>query len=229
MKKYAIIVAGGSGTRMDSTTPKQFLDLAGKPILMHTIDAFYLANMDIDIIVVLPDNQKEHWNELCDKHEFTTPHRLTTGGKERYHSVKNGLKLTEPDSLVAVHDGVRPLVSIRIIHTAYKLAEEYGIAIPTITPTESVRMMEEPETVTVDRNRIRIIQTPQAFKTNILTEAYRQPYRKEFTDDASIVEYANHPITLFHGSEENIKITTLLDLKIAKTILLHQFESLLPL
>lgn len=220
MKKYAIIVAGGKGLRMGQDLPKQFISVAEKPILMHTLDAFHRVNPEIILILVLPKEQFEYWTALCELYNFSTPHEVTEGGATRFHSVKNGLKLVPSDSLVAVHDGVRPFVSASVIEEAYHGAARHGGVIPVIDMVDSVRRIDETqESHPVDREKLKLVQTPQVFQSNLLHEAYQLPYDKLFTDDASVFEAAGHTVRCIPGNRENIKITTPFDLLIAEALI----------
>ncbi len=215
MNKYIIIVAGGSGSRMQSKIPKQFLLLADKPILMHTINVFKNFDKKCKIVLVLPENNLQYWEKLCAEYHFETAHEIVKGGKTRFHSVLNGLNAIEEDALVAVHDGVRPLVSISTIRECFTTAEEKGNAIPVILLNDSIRKINITESHAVERKNYRLVQTPQCFKTELLKKAYTQKYSDHFTDDASVVEGLGVKINLVQGNLENIKITTETDLKIA--------------
>lgn len=217
MNKYAIIVAGGSGERMNAGIPKQFILLNSKPILMHTINAFYQA-CDIEIIVVLPESNINKWEELCKTHDFRTAHKVVYGGKERFHSVKNGLKECTNSGLVAVHDGVRPFVDKNLIENAFSLAEQVKSAIPVIEVNETLRQIENGDSRTVERSNFRLVQTPQVFEIELLRKAYDVEYNQSFTDDASVVEHMGVKIKLIEGDRRNIKITTPSDLIIANAI-----------
>ena len=219
MKKYIIIVAGGSGIRMNSTIPKQFIELQGRPILMHTIEKFANTISDIEIIVVLAKQLSDEWKQLCIKHKFTIPHQLTDGGETRFHSVNNGLALVPETCLVGVHDAARPLVNKQTIIKAFETAEQKGNASPAIPVSESIREVEGEKNKAVDRNNYFIIQTPQCFQTNLLKKAFLQTYRPEFTDDASVLEAMGEKINLIEGNLENIKITTSQDLLIAEALM----------
>lgn len=219
-RRIALIVAGGSGLRMRTDIPKQFLLINGKPILMHTLNVFSNISSIEEIILVLPENQIEHWQSLCIEYDFKVNHTITKGGDTRYHSVKNGLmQISNSDSLVAIHDGVRPLVSKDVIENCFATAEKYGNAIPVIKPVESVRMVEGSKSYITDREKVRLVQTPQVFKFSIISRGYESPYHPAFTDDASVIEFMGEKIQLVEGNRENIKITTPLDLKIAETLL----------
>lgn len=219
MKKYVIIVAGGKGKRMHTETPKQFLQVAGKPVLMHTIEKFTDFADNIIIHLVLPSPYIDFWKSLCHRFDFTVSHTLIEGGDSRFFSVKNGLQDIDPGCLVAVHDGVRPLVSFDTIQRVFKTAEKKGNAIPVVKVNESVRKLKENGSAPVNRQHYRLIQTPQCFQSKILLKAYRQDYREEFTDDAMVVEALGEKINLVDGNFENIKITRPSDLKIAESFL----------
>lgn len=221
--KYALIVAGGSGTRMGSDIPKQFLLLRGEPILMHTLRVFQTLPSISEIILVLPESQIEFWNELCKKHRFDIKHTLVKGGDTRFQSVSNGLeKVVDPNSLVAIHDGVRPLVSIEVVESCFKVAELHGCAIPVIKPVESVRLADKTSSYPIDRDKVYLVQTPQVFKTSIIKRCYQTQWQPSFTDDASVAEFSGEKIHLVEGNRENIKITTPQDLSIAEVLLQSQ-------
>ena len=223
---YIIIVAGGKGLRMGGEVPKQYLPVGDVPILMRTLQAFHEADEDMGIILVLPADQQEYWEQLCAEHQFTVPHRLAVGGETRFHSVQNGLELVpdDADGVVGVHDGVRPFVSEEVIHRCFDAAREHGAVVPVIPIVETVRqLLPEGDSLTVDRDLYRLVQTPQVFRISLLKEAYRQPYRPEFTDDASVVEELGYRIALVAGNRENIKITTPSDLQYAE-ILIHNSQ-----
>lgn len=218
-KKYAVVVAGGKGVRMGGDTPKQFMELAGRPLLMHTIEAFYRFSPEINIIVVLPGSQLDHWQELCRKNNFKIPFRAVEGGASRFQSVKNGLKHIESDGLVAVHDGVRPLISVELIGASFDCAALHGSAVAAVPLKESIRLVDKDATRAVDRATYRMIQTPQTFKVSVLKEAYELEEDDSLTDDASVVERTGQKISLFEGSYFNIKVTTREDLAIAEQLL----------
>jgi 2-C-methyl-D-erythritol 4-phosphate cytidylyltransferase len=204
---------------MGGEVPKQYLPVGGVPILMRTLQTFHEADEDMDIILVLPKDQQEYWEQLCAEYRFTVPHRLTVGGETRFHSVQNGLALVPDDAegVVGVHDGVRPFVSKEVIHHCYDAALEQGAVVPVVPVVETVRqLLPEGDSLTVDRNLYRLVQTPQVFRITLLKEAYRQPYRPEFTDDASVVEELGHRVALVDGNRENIKITTPSDIQYAE-------------
>jgi 2-C-methyl-D-erythritol 4-phosphate cytidylyltransferase len=218
MNLFALIVAGGTGTRMGTEIPKQFLEIAGKPVLMHTIERFHTFNKSIKIITVLPENQFGFWKELQKKYSFTISQTLAAGGTSRYVSVKNGLKEVDDNGLVAVHDGVRPLVSIETIKRCFADAEIFGNAIPVISPSDSLRMITEQGNMPVNRNFLKIIQTPQVFNAKLIRKAYLQDYSPDFTDDATLLEKTGESIHLVEGNRENIKITNPEDLIIAEAL-----------
>ena len=220
--QYVVIVAGGSGSRMKSTLAKQFIELAGKPILMRTIEVFYRFNPAIIIVVVLPHDQISFWKELCQKHGFTIDHEIIEGGETRFHSVKNGLSAVSEDGLVAIHDGVRPLVSLETIARCFEKASACGNAVPCIPVYESVRSVHGDNTSIVDRKNLRLIQTPQIFSSSLIKEAYKQAAGADFTDDASVLERMGHVVHLVEGNRENIKITDPLDLAYAEHFLTLQ-------
>lgn len=220
MTHYALIVAGGKGLRMGTELPKQFLPIGGRPVLMRTLEAFYVCNSEIKIILVLPHSQQDFWLELCRKHCFNIPHRIADGGETRFHSVKNGLALVETPALVGVHDGVRPFVSSEVIERCYAEAQIRRAVVPCIGVVETVRHLQAAGgSVTVPRDEYRLVQTPQVFDAALLKEAYEQPYTPRFTDDASVVEAMGVPVALTEGNRENIKITTPFDLKVASALL----------
>lgn len=223
MKKYVIVVAGGKGLRMGGEIPKQFLPVGGRPVLMRTIEAFFQSVPDIGIVLVLPHEQQEYWKELCRQYDFRIPCTLADGGRTRFHSVQNGLKAVpdgEKEALVAVHDGVRPFVSPQVIRTCFDEAARHGAVVPVLDMVDSVRRLsEEGGSVAVDRSQLKLVQTPQTFRADILKKAYDQDFTELFTDDASVVEASGIPVTLVAGNRENIKITTPFDLKIAEALL----------
>ena len=218
MNKYVIIVAGGQGNRMGTQIPKQFLLLNGKPVLMHTISRFFQYNADINIVLILPASQFDYWNKLCITYNFSIPHKITTGGTNRFQSVKNGLELIETGGLTAVHDGVRPLVSIETITRCFDCAAKNGSAIPVTMPVESIRKVSGNNSYSCLRDEFRLVQTPQIFDTSLLKRCYEQPYNESFTDDASVVEAMGNTIHLVEGNRENIKITSPLDLLLGEAI-----------
>ncbi|MGD9977393.1 MAG: 2-C-methyl-D-erythritol 4-phosphate cytidylyltransferase [Bacteroidales bacterium] len=221
VKRYVIIVAGGSGIRMGIGTPKQFVELEQKPILMHTISVFAgLSNLP-EIIVALPEVHIERWKELCQQHRFAARHKIVAGGNERFYSVKNGLNLVDDlNSVVAIHDGVRPLVSVAVVETCYRVAGQKGNAVPAIRPVESVRIEgNNGYSTSFPRHNVLLVQTPQVFRANLIKRCYDVPYNPNFTDDASVVEASGERIFTVEGNPENIKITTQSDLLTAGILL----------
>jgi 2-C-methyl-D-erythritol 4-phosphate cytidylyltransferase len=219
MQLYVVIVAGGSGKRMGAEIPKQFLELAGRPVLMHTIERFKSFNETIEIITVLPENQIRHWCDLQEKYSFEVPQTLVKGGSHRFFSVRNGLKFVSVPGLVAIHDGVRPFVSIDTIKRCFDTAEKLGNAIPAISPTESLRILTDQGSLPVNRFHVKQIQTPQVFSAELIKKAYQQEYSPEFTDDATVLEKCGEKINLIEGNRENIKITNPEDLLISTALL----------
>lgn len=220
MRKYAIIVAGGKGERMGENIPKQFLELNGKPILMHTIEKFHSTFPELKIILALPENQFDFWEELCYKFGFTNiSHEIIVGGKTRFHSVQNALNLVDEDGIVAVHDGVRPLVSKATIISCFTTAQQYGNAIPVVDVVDSLRYVNKTENKAVKRACYKIVQTPQCFQTALIKKAYQQEFTDAFTDDASVVEATGEKIHLVAGNKENIKITSPEDLVVAEALI----------
>lgn len=214
-----IIVAGGKGERMNADVPKQFLEIHRKPILMHTIEAFYRYDNQISIIVVLPFAQIDFWKELCQKHHFAVSYQIVAGGETRFHSVKNGLNLADENSLIAVHDGVRPLVSRDTISRCFENAARCRAVVPVTDLVDSIRYSDEKENHACDRSKYKLVQTPQVFDGNLLKKAYKQDFSPAFTDDASVVEALGTKIHLVEGNSENIKITTNFDLKLAELMM----------
>lgn len=225
MKQFAVIVAGGSGSRMNTEVPKQYLPVNGLPVLMHTINAFHNYSQALDIIVVLPPKDIELWEELCEKYEFNLPVKIAPGGETRFQSVRNGLARIDSDGIVAIHDGVRPLVNKEIIAASYEIAALHGSAIAAVRLKESIRVTDKDQTKMADRSKYRIIQTPQTFQVSLIKDAYEITEDPQFTDDASVLEKSGHKISLFEGSYKNIKITTPEDLIIAEAFLKNQAKN----
>ncbi len=221
MKKYAIIVAAGSGTRMDTAIPKQFLPLGNSTILMQTINKFYTYDIDIEILVVLNESQFANWKQLCRQYKFEIPHKIIGGGATRFNSVQNALSLVENESLVAIHDGVRPFVSKATLDRCFNSAVLHSCIIPVIPIKDSIRKLNNGNSKAVERNAYIAVQTPQVFWGNVIKKSYAQPYCDKFTDDASVAEALGYPITLVDGNIENIKITTQFDLKIAEILIIN--------
>ncbi len=225
MKKFAVLVAGGNGTRMNSAVPKQFLLLHDKPVLFYTINSFLEAFADIEIILVLPFDYIETGKDIIHKY-FNNQSNIiiASGGETRFHSVQNGLKLVNSDSVVFVHDAVRCLVTPNLIKKSFEEAIKSGSAIPYITSRDSVRLLKEVKSETTDRNNIALIQTPQVFLSNILLPAFNVLYDERFTDEATVVESYGVNVSLVTGEETNIKITNPIDLAVAEKILEQRFE-----
>jgi 2-C-methyl-D-erythritol 4-phosphate cytidylyltransferase len=220
-QNYVIIVAGGSGTRMQSAVPKQFLLLNGKPVLMHTAEAFYNSKTKPEIILVLPSSFHAYWMQLCKEHNFSIPHQLVNGGETRFHSVKNGLDSINDDieAVIAVHDAVRPLTSTQIIDESFTYAAKHGNAITAVKSRDSVRQFNNSTSTHLLRDEIYLVQTPQTFQSVQIKKGYLQPYNAKFTDDASVIEQAGFPIHLIEGSYQNIKITFPEDIAIAELVM----------
>lgn len=223
MKKYVIIVAGGKGLRMGGEIPKQFLPIGGKPVLMRTVEAFYQADTETGIVLVLPKEQQDYWKELCRQYDFRISYTLADGGRTRFHSVQNGLQAVPEegtDVLIAVHDGVRPFVSSQVVRACFDEAACQGAVVPVLDMVDSVRQLSaDGSSMAVDRSRLKLVQTPQTFRADVLKKAYSQDFTELFTDDASVVEASGVPVALVPGNRENIKITTPFDLKIAEALL----------
>ena len=222
-QKFANVVAGGSGSRMGSTVPKQFVLIGQRPILMRTIERFVQAEPTVQIVLVLPVAQIRTWNELCEQHDFRAKLSVVPGGDTRFQSVRNGLKhITAAEGVVAIHDGVRPFVSLKTIQEGYQVAIERGNAVAAVLPKDSVRLFNLAHSRALDRAEVRLVQTPQTFDLALLRLAFEQTESAAFTDDASVVESAGHTIHLIEGSYHNIKITTPDDLLIAEAFLANQ-------
>lgn len=209
-------MAGGSGSRMQSDIPKQFMLLNGKPVIMHTIEAFYQSDIHPEIILVLNSGFHDYWSNLCRKFRFTIPHKLVHGGKQRFDSVKNGINSISDEGIVSIHDAVRPLVSNELICRTFRVAEGSGSAIAAIKSKDSVRQKQDNKTVPLNRDEIYLIQTPQTFRSELLRKAYQQEYNSEFTDDATVVEQSGIQVKLTEGDLKNIKITFPEDILLAE-------------
>ena len=220
MKRYAIIVAGGKGSRMGADIPKQFLLLNSKPVLMHTIERFLKFDSSIEIILVLPAEQFDFWDDLCQEYAFNLPVRLTKGGDTRFGSVYNGLScITESEGIVAIHDGVRPLVSDDTLDRCFSMAFDNETAVPVVGMVDSVRRVTAKGSEPENRDLLYMVQTPQVFNLQVIKRAYQQQYADKFTDDASVVELMGFAINLVEGNRENIKITTPGDMLIARAFI----------
>jgi 2-C-methyl-D-erythritol 4-phosphate cytidylyltransferase len=219
MKKYAVIVAAGSGTRMGGNTPKQFLLVNNKPVLYYTLQTFLNAFADIQIILVLPVDFTDMGQEIIDAYFDGEKIKVTAGGDTRFQSVKNGLQIIEDDAIVFVHDGVRCLLTENLIHRCYAEAVNSGTAIPVIVSRDSVRIIGEEGNDAIDRNKVMLVQTPQTFHSKILLPAFQIDYKEKFTDEATVVEAYGMKVTLVEGEENNIKITKPVDLLVAERII----------
>lgn len=220
MKKIALIVAGGSGSRMNSDTPKQFLLLKNRPVLYYSIKSFLDAFDDLEIILVLPEEHISLGQEIIDGYFDRSKFKITAGGRTRFHSVKNGLSLVhEDEAIIFVHDGVRCLITPALIKNCYEAALKSGTAIPVISCRDSVRMLTSNGNKVVNRNKVKLVQTPQTFHSKILLPAFAIDYKDQFTDEATVVEAYGMKVTLVEGEINNIKITTQEDLLLAEHIL----------
>jgi 2-C-methyl-D-erythritol 4-phosphate cytidylyltransferase len=219
MKKIAVIVAGGIGTRMNSSIPKQFLLLNGKPILYYTIDTFLKSYDDLEVILVFPEEYIAAGQEIIDAFFDYSRIKITVGGRTRFHSVQNGLQMIKEECIIFVHDGVRCLLTKELIHRCYAAAVENGTAIPVITSKDSVRLITLASNEIIDRTKIRLVQTPQTFHSKILLPAFNIDFKDKFTDEASVVEAFGIKVALIEGEEYNTKITTPFDLMIAEKII----------
>lgn len=216
MNRFVIIVAGGQGLRMGNDIPKQFLEIAGLPILMHTIKKFTDFDPFINIVIPMHGSHIGYWGEQCIKYRFDKKHRVVEGGETRFHSVRNGLNsINEKEGFVAIHDAVRPLVANETIQRCFEKAELKGNAIPVVEIVDTVRMLDGEQIRIVDRNLLKRVQTPQVFSLQMLKEAYLQPYHSSFTDDAAVIESMGYEVQLVDGNKENIKITEPQDLLFA--------------
>lgn len=222
MNKVAVIVAGGSGTRMESTLPKQFILLKDKPVLYYTLKTFLDAYEDLQIILVLPVDYTDMGQEIIDAWFDKDRIRITAGGDTRFQSVKNGLALVEDETIIFVHDAVRCLLTTNLIHRCYDQAVETGTAIPVIMSRDSVRLINEEGNEAYDRNKVMLVQTPQTFHSKILLPAFQIDYKDKFTDEATVVEAYGMKVMLVEGEEKNLKITTPIDLQVAEMIMSSQ-------
>jgi len=221
MKHHVIIVAGGSGIRLNSALPKQFMLLLGRPVLMHTIIQFHNADPEFNIILVLPLSHQQTWKDLVSEHEFHIPHLVVTGGETRFHSVKNGLDTltASDDSIVAVHDGVRPMLSTELILQCFSVAQASGSAVPVIPLTDSIRQVNHAGNTALSRENLKLVQTPQCFRTADIKTAFSTAYSPGFTDCASVLEASGFVISLTEGEQDNFKITTQKDLWLAEHLM----------
>jgi 2-C-methyl-D-erythritol 4-phosphate cytidylyltransferase len=218
MKKFAVIVAAGSGLRMGGTTPKQFLLINKKPVLYYTLQTFLNAFADIQIVLVLPVDYTDMGQEIIDAYFDSEKIKVTAGGDTRFQSVKKGLELVEDDSIIFVHDGVRCLLTEDLIHRCYASAVQSGTAVPVVVSSDSVRIAHDEGNDAIDRNKVMLVQTPQTFHSKILLPAFQIDYKEKFTDEATVVEAYGMKVTLVKGEENNIKITRPIDILIAEKI-----------
>ena len=224
-KRGVIIVAGGSGRRMGGALPKQFMMLDNEPILARSINRMHEALPAAEIVVVLPEEHVELWKNIAARFDVAR-HKIALGGKERFHSVKNGLAaLSDEVAIVGIHDAVRPLASKKLIIKLFLEAENNTAVIPVVAPIDSYRIVESDNSRIIDRSALRMVQTPQVFQAEALRKAYEQPFSSTFTDDASVMEAAGHKVTLVEGERENIKITTPSDMLIAEAIINAESET----
>lgn len=218
-KQAVIFVAGGTGTRMGSPLPKQFLTLNNTPILIHTLRNFFAFNRNFEMVVVMHHDYISFWKDLCLQFEDVPEHTVVAGGEERFHSVKNGLNaLSESVNCVAVHDAVRPLVSHETLTRCFNALNEHNAVVPAIPINDSIREVHGVLNKSVDRSLYKRIQTPQCFESTMLKEAYSKPFSPLFTDDASVVEANGHSVFLVEGNLENIKITSPIDLIVGESL-----------
>ncbi|MBS1603642.1 MAG: 2-C-methyl-D-erythritol 4-phosphate cytidylyltransferase [Bacteroidetes bacterium] len=219
MKKYAVIVAGGSGSRMGAAVPKQFLLLKDKPVLWYTLETFLAAYEDMEVVLVVPAEHVEAAKGVVDATRAPERVRLAVGGNTRFDSVRKGLEMIGEESVVFVQDGVRCLTSGALVRRCYEQAVRLGSAIPVVSSKDSVRLVKGDGSIVVDRSLVKLVQTPQTFLSSILLPSYRVEYREEFTDEATVVEASGHAVHLVEGEVNNIKITTPLDMLVAERLL----------
>lgn len=219
MHRSTIIVAGGSGKRLGGPVPKQFQTVKGRPLLMWTIEAFHRFDPSMQLIVVLPQTHFDIWKALCMGHRFFIEHEVVAGGEQRWHSVKAGLEKVEGDGLVAVHDGVRPLVSTELIARCFDAADKHAAAIPVVPVVPSIRETTAEGSRALDRSKLLAVQTPQCFHTDLLRKAFEQPYDPTFTDEATLVERLGMRVALVEGEENNIKVTAAMDMRLIEALL----------
>lgn len=223
MKKYAVIVAGGSGTRMSTPVPKQFLLLRGRPVLWYTLNVFLDAYEDLEIILVLPEEHLETGRNIVQSTYASHRIRMVPGGTTRFHSVQNGLQEIREESVIFVHDGVRCLLTVDLVHRCYEEAVRSGSAVPVIESRDSVRLLTPTGSEAVERSRVKLVQTPQTFLSHILLPSYKVEYHEQFTDEATVVEAFNYPVHLVEGEVRNMKITMPVDLVVAEQLLGESF------
>lgn len=216
VNKHTIIVAGGSGKRLGGPVPKQFQVVKGRPLLMWTIEAFHRYDTTMPVIVVLPRSHFDIWKALCMGHRFFLPHDVVAGGEQRWHSVKAGLEMVTGNGLVAVHDGVRPLLSVDLIGRCFDAAAVHAAAIPVVPVVPSIRETTADGSRALDRSRLLAVQTPQCFHADLLRKAFELPYNSTFTDEATLVEKLGVKVYLVEGEERNIKVTTAMDMQVVE-------------
>jgi len=215
-KNTFIITAGGTGKRMQSHLPKQFIKINGEVVLMRTLRTFHTFDPHGHIILVLPEEERERWKQICHQEQYTLPHKVIAGGKTRFHSVQKGLSHAANQGIIAIHDGVRPLVSTDTIKEAIAAAQLHGAAIPSLELTDSIRELTPGGSLPKNRERFRLVQTPQCFQAHLIKQAYRQEWQESFTDDASVAEAVGTKIFLTEGNRTNIKITHQTDIALAE-------------
>ncbi|MFN5936533.1 MAG: 2-C-methyl-D-erythritol 4-phosphate cytidylyltransferase [Sphingobacteriales bacterium] len=226
MDKFAVIVAGGTGSRMGNSVPKQFIEVGGKPLLLYTIDAFLKAFVDIQLMVVLPEIHLETGKAFIEKaYANSSSIRVTTGGVTRFESVRNGILHAPDSSIIFVHDAVRCMVSPELIRNCYEVAKSKGSAIPVVSIKDSIRQITISGSEVVNRETLRAVQTPQTFHSEILKQAFALPYNEAFTDEATVVEFSGGTVELMEGEETNIKVTYPADLLLAEQYFLKASQS----
>jgi len=221
MNKYAIIVAGGTGTRMQGEIPKQFILLGGKPVILYSIEAFLKHDPSVQIILVIHPDYFLLWKQLTGEYKISAPLKVVAGGKTRFDSVKNGLNLIQDDGWVAVHDAARPVITAYFIGNLFSAASTSGSAIPVVPLHDTIRVITGDTSHQAERTFLRAVQTPQVFRVSELQRAYTQPYQSNFTDDGSVMEAAGFPVHLAEGRRGNIKITYLEDIAVAEVLIMH--------
>ncbi len=218
MERHLLIAAGGKGERMQSSQQKQFMELGGKPLLLHALNAFFQYDPNIHFTVILPGIHHNIWKDICQEYNCQIRHQLIEGGPTRFHSVKNGLKSVPNNAVVAIHDAARPLVSQNLIDRLFNFAQKFGNAIPVTEVCDSLRMVDHAMNRSLPRQQVRLVQTPQCFLSSSIKKAYNTSYKNTFTDDASVLEANGERLYLVDGERENIKITTSTDLVVAESI-----------
>ena len=224
MDTYVLITAGGHGRRLNAAFPKQFIPVSGRTLLMRTIDVFHDFDPKMKIVLVIPEEYIPLWKDLCTEFDFQTEHQIVRGGSERFHSVQNGLHHIPSDSIVLIHDGVRPMVRPDTIERVIETTLKNGNAVPCVVPSQTVREIDGDNSKLLDRRKLRLIQTPQGFRSNLIKEAYNQEFQKIFTDDASVLESLGHKINLVDGNYSNIKVTHPADIKMVEALLKIEFD-----